>query len=64
MWISCWNRCRSRRAACRRTIRGLPAGMRRRGYKISYVPTTLPDLVKTEAVIEHEYRAFEAKSAG
>ncbi len=38
--------------------------MRRRGYKISYVPTTLPDLVKTEAVIEHEYRAFEAKSAG
>ena len=28
------------------------------------MPTTLPDLVKTEAVIEHEYRAFEAKSAG
>lgn len=25
-----------------------------RGYKIRYVPTTLPDLLKTEAVIEHE----------
>ncbi|MEE8173124.1 MAG: helix-turn-helix transcriptional regulator [Alphaproteobacteria bacterium] len=35
-----------------------------RGYKIRYVPTTLPDLVKTEAVIEHEYRDFVAKSAG
>ena len=35
-----------------------------RGYKIRYVPTTLPDLVKTEAVIEHEYRDFAAKSAG
>lgn len=35
-----------------------------RGYKIRYVPTTLPDMVKTEAVIEHEYRDFVAKSAG
>jgi hypothetical protein len=35
-----------------------------RGYKIRYVPTTLPDLVKTEAVIEHEYKDFAAKSAG
>ena len=35
-----------------------------RGYKIRYVPTTLPDLVKTEAVIEHEYKDFVAKSAG
>lgn len=35
-----------------------------RGYKIRYVPTTLPDLIKTEAVIEHEYRDFVAKSAG
>ncbi len=34
------------------------------GYKIRYVPTTLPDLVKTEAVIKHEYRDFAAKSAG
>lgn len=25
------------------------------GYKIRYVPTTLPDLAKTEAVIHHEY---------
>lgn len=27
------------------------------GYKIRYVPTTLPDLFKTEAVLEYEYRA-------
>lgn len=26
------------------------------GYKIRYVPTTLPDLAKTDAVIQHEYR--------
>lgn len=26
-----------------------------RGYKIRYVPTTLPDLMKTEYVIEHEH---------
>ncbi|MDZ7829125.1 MAG: helix-turn-helix transcriptional regulator [Halofilum sp. (in: g-proteobacteria)] len=26
-----------------------------RGYKIRYVPTTLPDLLKTEAVIEYEH---------
>ncbi len=26
------------------------------GYKIRHVPTTLPDLVRTDAVIEHEYR--------
>jgi transcriptional regulator with XRE-family HTH domain len=26
------------------------------GYKIRYVPTTLPDLLKTESVIEYEFR--------
>ena len=26
------------------------------GYRIRHVPTTLPDLVKTEALIEYEYR--------
>ena len=31
------------------------------GYKIRYVPTTLPDLVKTDAVIEHEYRDFSTR---
>ena len=30
------------------------------GYKIRYVPTTLPDLLKTEDVIRYEYRAYEA----
>jgi len=33
------------------------------GYKIRYVPTTLPDLVKTDQVIEHEYRYFSTRSA-
>ena len=33
------------------------------GYKIRYVPTTLPDLAKTDRVIEHEYRDFVARSA-
>lgn len=28
------------------------------GYKIRYVPTTLPDLLKTEAVAEHEYNRY------
>lgn len=28
------------------------------GYKIRYVPTTLPDLLKTEAVIRYEYRDY------
>ena len=32
------------------------------GYKIRYVPTTLPDLVKTEQVINYEYRDFAAKT--
>lgn len=30
------------------------------GYKIRYVPTTLPDLLKTEDVIKYEYREFAA----
>ena len=30
------------------------------GYKIRYVPTTLPDLLKTEDVIRYEYSAYEA----
>ncbi len=33
------------------------------GYKIRYVPTTLPDLVKTDEVIEHEYRFFSSRDA-
>jgi len=28
------------------------------GYKIRYVPTTLPDLLKSEEVIRYEYRAY------
>jgi transcriptional regulator with XRE-family HTH domain len=28
------------------------------GYKVRYVPTTLPDLLKTEAVAEHEYNRY------
>ena len=28
------------------------------GYKVRYVPTTLPDLLKTEAVIRYEYRSY------
>jgi transcriptional regulator with XRE-family HTH domain len=28
------------------------------GYKIRYIPTTLPDLFKTEAVIRYEYRTL------
>ncbi len=27
------------------------------GYKIRYVPTTLPDLIKTDAVVRHEFSA-------
>jgi transcriptional regulator with XRE-family HTH domain len=34
-----------------------------KGYKIRYVPTTLPDLAKTDEVLAHEYRDFVAKSA-
>jgi transcriptional regulator with XRE-family HTH domain len=33
------------------------------GYKIRYVPATLPDLVKTEDVMRFEYRDYVAKSA-
>ena len=33
------------------------------GYKIRNVPTTLPDLVKTDQVIEHEYRDFATRQA-
>ena len=29
-----------------------------RGYKIRYVPTTLPDLLKTEAVAEYEFNRY------
>ena len=28
------------------------------GYKIRYVPTTLPDFMKSESVIRHEFRAY------
>ena len=34
------------------------------GYKIRYVPTTIPDLAKTDAVLQHEYRDFAVKTAG
>ncbi len=30
------------------------------GYKIRYVPTLLPDVLKTDSVIRYEYDAFEA----
>lgn len=32
------------------------------GYKIRYVPSTIPDLVKTEAVLKHEFRDYTGKS--
>ncbi len=28
------------------------------GYKVRYVPTTLPDLLKTEAIAEHEFNRY------
>ena len=31
------------------------------GYKVRYVPTTVPDLAKTEKVLRHEYRHFETR---
>ena len=31
-----------------------------RGYKIRYVPTTLPDLLKTEAVAEYEFNRYDS----
>ena len=34
------------------------------GYKIRYVPTTIPDLAKTDEVLQYEYRDFAVKSAG
>ncbi len=33
------------------------------GYKVRYVPTTLPDLLKTDRIIRYEYRRFEAVDA-
>jgi transcriptional regulator with XRE-family HTH domain len=30
------------------------------GYKIRYVPSTIPDLLKTDRVIEYEYNRFDA----
>lgn len=33
------------------------------GYKIRHVPATLPDLAKTDEVLDHEYRDFAAMSA-
>lgn len=32
------------------------------GYKVRYVPASLPDALKTEAVLEYEYRAFLGKT--
>lgn len=29
------------------------------GYKVRYVPATLPDLLKTEEIIRYEYRAYQ-----
>lgn len=34
------------------------------GYKIRYVPTTLPDLLKTDRIIEYEYRQFATVDPG
>lgn len=33
------------------------------GYKIRYVPATLPDILKTRAVLDFEYESFLAKTA-
>ena len=33
------------------------------GYKIRHVPATLPDLMKTEEVLDYEYRDFAARTA-
>lgn len=33
------------------------------GYKIRYVPSSLPDLVKSDEVLAHEYGTYRAKSA-
>lgn len=33
------------------------------GYKIRYVPSTLPDLVKTERILRHEYADDETRTA-
>ena len=33
------------------------------GYKIRYVPTSIPDLAKTDEVLQYEYRDFAVKSA-
>ncbi len=30
------------------------------GYKVRYIPTTLPDLLKTEAIAEHEFNRYGA----
>ncbi|MEQ9488611.1 MAG: helix-turn-helix transcriptional regulator [Alphaproteobacteria bacterium] len=32
------------------------------GHKIRYTPLTIPDLAKTEAVLQHEYRLYQARS--
>ncbi len=32
------------------------------GYKIRYVPSSLPDLLKTDAVIDYEFRDFAART--
>ncbi len=32
------------------------------GYKVRYVPSSLPDLVKTDAVLAYEYDTYQAKS--
>jgi len=33
------------------------------GYKIRYIPTTLPDLLKTDRVTDYEYRQFDTVDA-
>ncbi|MDH3715144.1 MAG: helix-turn-helix domain-containing protein [Gammaproteobacteria bacterium] len=33
------------------------------GYKIRYVPSSLPDLLKIEEIMRHEYRDYTAKTA-
>lgn len=34
------------------------------GYKIRYVPTTLPDVLKTDRIVEYEYRQFATVDPG
>ncbi len=51
-------RCRSRKPVVHPLTRSCWNGTVKLGYKIRHVPATLPDMLKTEAVLEWEYEAF------